>query len=74
VTFVKNSNDFSQQVASKCFKMTDYPDFMPCVVCGKPAKTIRDKNGKAIQAGLHTKCGQDAIKVVEGERKRELNN
>ena len=44
------------------------PNLMPCVICGKPAKTIRDDDGKVLIAGIHEECAKKHIKVVEEDR------
>ena len=43
-----------------------YPDLAPCVICGRPAKTIWDepRGEKPIMFGMHRICAAK-IKVVE---------
>ena len=51
----------------------EFPDLSPCAICNKPAKTIRDDNGKVIMFGMHRICAAK-IKVEEGIPERLKDN
>ena len=57
--------------------MPDIPDELPCIICGKMAKTLRHKDGKPFQAGIHQKCwereGEKYERIIQQEAKREDN-
>ena len=52
--------------------MSYVEDELPCNVCGKMARTKRDRDGNAIQAGCQTECIMNEQAKAERKYKQEL--